>query len=264
MGEYNDLYRRAVYYDIVFRRDVDAEVEFLRALFEAYNRRPPRTLVDLACGPGYHARAFAREVGVHAIGLDIRPEMAAFAEAEAAQEALAGRLDWMVGDIRDFTLPEAADIALTSYDSLDCLVEQHEIVDHLRAVGRNLVPGGLYVVESTHPRDCTPFRYGAWSYSGSRGDVEVRIDWAINDPVIDPVTMVVRPETRMQVRDGGERFEFVDSARERFLYPPELAALAGVSGALQLVGWFGDFRLDQPLDNSEASRRMIAVMRRAG
>ena len=48
------------------------------------------------------------------------------------------------------------------------------------------------------------------------------------------------------------------------MLPTEFAALARLSGALQLVAWYGDFRLEQALDNSPASRRMIAVLRRAG
>jgi hypothetical protein len=58
MATLNDLYRYAVYYDIVFRREVDTEIDFLTELVRRHRGRPPGSVVDLGCGPGYHARAF--------------------------------------------------------------------------------------------------------------------------------------------------------------------------------------------------------------
>jgi hypothetical protein len=43
MAEYNELYRRARYYDIVFRRDVGLEIDFMLAaarLMAASSRNP--------------------------------------------------------------------------------------------------------------------------------------------------------------------------------------------------------------------------------
>jgi hypothetical protein len=34
--------------------------------------------------------------------------------------------------------------------------------------------------------------------------------------------------------------------------------------AFRLVGWYGDFDLNQPLDNSPASTRMITVLQKSG
>ena len=208
VAEYNDIYRRAQYYDIAFRRDVAPEVGFLAALFERHAGRAARSIADLACGPAYHARLFARQ-GMAAVGLDLRPEMIDFARDEARKEGVDG-IDWMVGDIRDFELPYKVDIALTSYDSIDCLSEQDEIIAHFQAVARNLADDGLYVTEATHPRDCSLFDYGAFSYGGARDGVSVEIDWAVNHPVADPITMVVRPEVVMRVNDHGQMHEFRD------------------------------------------------------
>jgi SAM-dependent methyltransferase len=262
MAEFNEVYRRARYYDIVFGRDVGDEVTFVAELLARELGRCPRSIMDLACGPGYHARGFAAR-GLEAWGLDLRPEMVAFAQAEAARERRAIR--WMEGDIRSFRLPAPVDGMITTYDSIDCLLTQDEIVAHFRAVAANLAPGGLYLFEATHPRDCSMWNYGRFRYAGERDGVRVEVDWAVNDPVADPFTQVAEVETRVRVlEDGAGEQVWLDRAQERFTTAQEFAALARLSGALELVRCYGDFRLDQPFDASSASRRMIVLLRRPG
>ena len=41
MANLNDLYRYAVYYDIVFPREVDTEIDFLTELVRRHRGRPP-------------------------------------------------------------------------------------------------------------------------------------------------------------------------------------------------------------------------------
>src|SRR5258708_13474380 len=73
MAELNEIYRRAKYYDVAFARDIGGEVQFIRDLHQARTGRPLASLLEIACGPGYHARAFAR-LGIHTWGLHLRPE----------------------------------------------------------------------------------------------------------------------------------------------------------------------------------------------
>jgi SAM-dependent methyltransferase len=257
VGEYIDIYRRARYYDIVFRRDVSTEVQFLVDLYERHNQRPLRAMVDIACGPAYHARAFAAR-GIKAYAFDLQSEMIEFARALDGDQT--GLIHYFASDMRDYTLPELADLALNSFDSIDCLDTHEQIVDHFRAVARSLTPGGLYVLEITHPRDCSMWNYGNFQYTGDRNGVRVVLDWAVNKPKADPVTQVVECEVVMTVVDNGERMTFRETARERFSSLQEISALAKLSGVMTLAGTYGDFRLDQPFDNSPAARRMIIVL----
>ena len=259
VAEFNEVYRRARYYDIAFRRDVSREVDFLVDLFRAGAGRAPASMLDVACGPGYHARIFAAR-GIDSHGLDLRPEMVAFARDEAEAEGL--KINWFAADMRAFTLPAPIDIMLTSYDSLDCLCTHDEIIDHFRAVARNLSPEGIYVTELTHPRDCKMWDYGQFCYRGERDGIKVEIEWAVEPPVIDPLTQVVESTVAMRVDDHGHREVFLDRARERFAAPQEYVALARLSGALELSRFYGDFDINQPFDDSPGARRMIAVFRR--
>jgi len=260
VAEFNEVYRRARYYDIAFRRDVSREVDFLQTVGAASLGRPVATFVEIACGPGYHVREAVRR-GIRSIGLDLRPEMIEFAVAEAAKEDVAAT--WIADDMRHFNLDEPVDVVATLYDSLDCLSTTDQLIDHFRAVGRSLVPGGVYVVEMTHPRDCSMAHYGAYRYQGEADGTRVVVDWAINHPVADPLAQTVEIETVMRVWTPDGRMEaFFDRAVERFVFPQELMAIARLSGALETVGFYGDFRVDQPFDDTPASRRMIGVFRR--
>jgi SAM-dependent methyltransferase len=257
LAEYNEVYRRAEYYDVAFRRDVTREVDFLCELYRLHTGRPLTSMIDIACGPGYHARLFALR-GVRAYGLDLRPEMVAFgrdlAEAEGAE------VNWMASDMRTYSLPAPVDLALTSYDSIDCLGSQDELIAHFRAVARNLTPQGLYVFELTHPRDCSMWKYGDFTYSGEDEDLSVEIQFAITPPKADPLTQILETEVEMRVRDRGTLATYRDRAFERFGTPQEYIALGKLSGALEVIRFYGDYRLDQPFDNSPQARRWITVM----
>ena len=261
MAELNEIYRRAKYYDVAFARDIGREVQFISDLHQKRTGRPLASLLEIACGPGYHARAFAR-LGVKTWGLDLRPEMIDYARDLAAAEGI--EVGWSASDMRSFTLPQPVDAIATFYDSLDCLLTNDEILDHFRRVGANLTPGGFYLVEMTHPRDCSPYNYGSHQYSGERNGMRVVIQWAVNDgPKVDPFRQVVEVETALRVSENGEEHVFYDRAKERFANPQEYSMLADASGALRLVATYGDFSLGQPFDNSPEARRMILIFERA-
>jgi SAM-dependent methyltransferase len=257
MAEHRRLYRRADYYDIVFDGDVEREIDFAVALHRRHTGVPLRSALELACGPGYHARALAAR-GVRAVGLDLSREMIALAREKAAAGGL--DVDWLVGDMRDFGLGAPVDMAICTLDGIDCLLTDDEIVRHFRAVAANLVPGGLYVIELSHPRDCSAEHYGRFRYEGERNGCRVTIDWANVRPVPRSPERVVVAEVVMLVKENGTVQRFVDRACERFLSAEEIARLAGASGALEVCAWYGDFDVDQPFDDTPASRRMMVVL----
>lgn len=259
MAEFNAVYARARYYDIAFRRDVTRELDFLAELFLRRTGRPMRRFLELACGPGYHVRGLARR-GVTAIGLDLRPEMIDFAKDEAAKDGVSAQ--WIVGDMRDFRLDTPVDVIATLYDSLDCLLTNDELTAHFRTVAANLVRDGVYVVEMSHPRDCSPLHYGDHSYSGESDGVKVRIDWAVGGPRVDLVAQVTEMETVMTVEDHGAIHEFKDTARERFALPQEYALLAERSGAMRMTAVHGALDFGQPFDMSPQARRLVMIFER--
>lgn len=259
MAEHHNLYQRAVYYDIALERDVSREVEFIQQAYQHYAGKRLRAALDLACGPGYHARALAAQ-GVRAIGLDIRREMLDLAREKAANEGV--DVTWLRGDMREFRLDRPVDMVLCMFDSLDALLSNADLVRNFQTVADNLTPGGLFLIDITHPRDCNYQEYGEYRYAGERDGVQVEILWAVEPPEFDLVAGSVRVAVEMHVDDHGEKQVIPDSAVERLLDPQELILLAQLSARLGAVGWHGDYDLDQPLDNSPDSTRMIGILKK--
>lgn len=261
MAEHCNLYDRAMYYDVIFNRDVSGEVKFVRDVYAKYAGGKVGSVIDVACGPGYHARGFARQ-GVKAYGLDLRAEMLRFAQDEANKEGT--KVEWMEADMRTYTLPQPVDVAFCMFDGLDCLLTNENLVKHFEAVARNLTPNGLYIVDLSHPAEIDFAHYKKFHYSGQRDGVKVDIHWALNDPQYDLATGIANVTVEMHINDHGKEMVVSDTAEERLMFPQEITLLAELSKSLKVVGWYGDFNIGQPLDHSPKSRRMIGVLQKVG
>jgi SAM-dependent methyltransferase len=253
------LYQFPHFYDVVFGRDVDPEVQFIRDLFARHAGRPLATLVELACGPGYHARSFAQS-GAAVVGLDLSPEMIGFARSEAAARNI--DVNWQVANILDFSLEHPVDCAICMFDGLDSLLRNTDLVQHFQAVGRNLLPGGLYVLQLTHPRQASYDRYGPFHYAAARDDLSVEINWGVNSPQYDLVTGIAAVEVETIITISEQRTVSRATHFERILYPQELALMAQLAGSHDCLEWYGDFDFQVHLDASARSQCMLGVFQK--
>jgi SAM-dependent methyltransferase len=261
MAQHDQLYQRAVYYDIALQRDVTPQVDFILDVFHRHVGREATSVLEIGCGPGYHVRAFSRR-GLRAVGLDLSTPMIQLAREHAKAEG--AEAEWLIADMRDFQLDEPIDAAVCYFDGIDALLDTEDLLHHLRTVAANVVPGGLYVIDCTHPRDCSYTHYGDYLYKGERNGIHVEIVWATNNPRIDPVTGVAEVGLEMHVRENGHHHVICDVARERCYTAQEIALLVRLSGAFNVVAWYGDYDVNQELDNSPQSHRMIAVLQKPG
>jgi len=261
VAEHCNLYDRAMYYDVIFNRDVSSEAQFVRDAYQKYHGGTINSVLDVACGPGYHARAFACS-GVKTTGLDLRAEMLRYADDEAKKEG--AKVNWLEADMRAFQLAQPVDAAFCMFDGLDCLLTNENLVKHFQAVASNLTPKGIYIIDLSHPAEVSFSHYKKFHYHGERDGTTVDIHWATNDPHYDLATGIAHVALEMHVDDNGRKFVVRDEADERLLFPQELTLLAAQSKSLAVVGWYGDFAINQPLDHSPRSRRMIGVLQKVG
>lgn len=259
MAEFNNLYQRAIYYDIVFKRDVTSEIDFLHELYTRLNDRSPQSLLDLACGPAYHARNFAGR-GLRAVGLDLRDEMLRFAADQAAAEGVTG-IEWIAADMRYLNLEKPVDIALNAFDGIDCLTGNDDLIDHFKAISACLNPGGLYIIDVSPLRYTSYSHYKPWCYTGDRDGIHVEIQWATNNPAFDPITNISHTEMEIRITENGTTAMYHDSARERIVCGTEIDLLARLSGGFKICGWYGAYDFDQPVEGGE---RFIAVLQKVG
>lgn len=118
-------------------------LEYLERVLE---RHPPpgQSLLDLACGTGTVALAFAQR-GWNVYGVDSSPQMLQQARAKAA--GLGQALVLSCQDMRRFVLPQPMALITCLYDSLNYMVTELDLAQTLACVARSLLPGGLFIAD---------------------------------------------------------------------------------------------------------------------
>src|SRR5690606_38126965 len=134
----------------------------------------PRGPPGPAAGPAEHARKFARR-GLAATALDLNPRMCAHAAAEADREGV--KVEVVQDDMTRFELGRRFDLVVTMLDSTSHLMTLDAFVAHLRRVAAHLSPGGLYIVEMSHPRDRLGEPTVSTGWTVERGAVRADVRW---------------------------------------------------------------------------------------
>lgn len=113
----------------------------IRLLLNAAGAGPEHRSLDVACGPGLVALAFAAAAS-HATGLDATPAMLKRAAELAAERGIAN-VDWREGDAAALPFPD------DSFDIVTCRFAFHHMekpLTALREMTRVVRPGGAIVV----------------------------------------------------------------------------------------------------------------------
>ena len=244
-------------YEIAFDMNRKGEVDFLVRCFRRFARRPVRRVLDIACGTGPHLIRLA-DHGYAMSGLDLSPRNVAFVRERL--DARGHRGDLVVGDMTDFRLRRPVDAAICMQDSQGHLLTNEALIRHLRAVGRSLRRGGLYIFDRYMASSWTnPAR--SWSWSRRRGRLIVRASFsALND--VDPVTQIFRERVTLEAVENGTRRVYRQTHLSRMVFPQELRALVELAGGFELVQWFFGFKDHQILERSKHPLLMVVILRK--
>ena len=118
--------------------------EALRLLVTASGAGPADTVLDVACGPGLVAAAFAR-VARHVTGIDLTPAMIDRARALVGERGLAN-VTLQVGDVRPLPYDDGAFSLVVSRFAFHHFPDPGAV---LREMARVCAPGGRLVVADT-------------------------------------------------------------------------------------------------------------------
>jgi len=131
----------AEYYDAIYAgiKDYPAEADAVASLVRRINPGA-RTILDVACGTGEHARRLA-ERGFLVDGLDIDP---AFVRLARQKHAAGGFFE---ADMADFQLPARYDVIVCLFSSIGYLRTLNRVSCALECFREHLAPGGVVVVE---------------------------------------------------------------------------------------------------------------------
>ncbi len=102
------------------------------------------SVLDLACGPGRFAVAFA-QAGFRVTGVDRTRFLLDKARERATQAG--ATVEWVEQDMREFLRPDAFDLALNVYTSFGYFDDPAENRRVLESILASLKPGGTFVFE---------------------------------------------------------------------------------------------------------------------
>jgi len=123
------------------RDDASAAAEVADLLAHLVPLSPGAGVLDVGCGTGRHAVAFAR-AGFGVQALDLSP---ALLERAAARPALAGRI--VRADMRRLPFRQAFDLVVSLFTSFGYFAEEAENAGAIREMARVLRPGGSLVLD---------------------------------------------------------------------------------------------------------------------
>ena len=104
------------------------------------DRLPPGAhILDVCCGTGYLAALVAAR-GFRVTGLDVSREMLVYARANAPAA------EFILADAASFRLPRVCDAAVSTFDSLNHLLEPAALEAAFRNIAGSLAPGGCACV----------------------------------------------------------------------------------------------------------------------
>jgi hypothetical protein len=166
------------------------------------------------------------------------------------------------------------DLSFVLLSSIHLLTTPAAVEAHLHAAAELLEPGGLHVIEATHPADLSPSGVSHTHWTEVRGDTTIdarfrmHLDRITEDRVV-PVTLDVRTTSTTGKRGAedaaaGARSRAPWLRQEDRWFIPDLAGWRAILARvpeLGLVATLGDFNVDVPFEHA-AAWRLILVLRK--
>lgn len=259
-----DLYGDPSLYELAFSyRDVGAEVDVIEAWHERRRGTRPARVLELAAGPSAHAIDFGLR-GARVTAIDRSSAMRTYARRRASEQGV--DLEVIDADMLRFRIPRRRfDLAIIMLDSASHILDLDSMISHLQSVGAHLVPGGLYVMEMSHPADFlagSPKTQSRWRLTRGGQHVDVRFISPLG--AFDPATQVWNCRITVKVTERGKQHVLRDRMALRRWTAVELDAAARLAGGLRVAERHGSFDADGPFGTGAPEEwRMISVLERA-
>ncbi|MBW7961149.1 class I SAM-dependent methyltransferase [Bradyrhizobium sp. BR 10261] len=134
----------APWYDLLYRdKDYAGETSFVEARLHDHGTSSGK-LLDIGCGTGLHALAFAQR-GWNVTGIDLSDEMIASAKARAAQAGLP--IQFRQGDVREAGPERDYDAVVSLFHVASYQTSRDALAAMFRTAHAALKPGGLFLFD---------------------------------------------------------------------------------------------------------------------
>ncbi|HEU5199983.1 MAG TPA: class I SAM-dependent methyltransferase [Ktedonobacterales bacterium] len=233
----------------------DAGYDEDRPLTEHWARALGGPLLDLACGTGTMAVHLAQQ-GYQVTGVDIVPEMIAWAAQKAAAQSVS--IEWVVADARTFQLHKQFPFIYMLGNAFQHFLTRADLEGLLARVREHLQPEGcfLFCTRNPSPRNLFEARFPE-PRQDTLADGRQLI--STEQQEYDPITQIQHYTFHEAWRSPDGRLEEKTSHTAlRYVFPQEMEALLFYNG-LQIRACYGDWQ-QGPL--TATSRQMIYVCQR--
>lgn len=251
------LYDHPEYYEVMFSsRDTGFETDFMYECIKRYSQIPVDRVLEIACGPAPHAGDFGR-LGMEYIGLDINPTMIEFAARKWAEMEPSPM--YFEANLTGFDLPVLTDFAYILLGSL-YLTSEADSVGHFDSVARSVRPGGLYFLDW-----CVLFEDPLntdISRDFEAEDHGIRLKSHFDIRLLDEKSHLFEETWTVDVDDHGCKHSFRVTERNRALFPIDFLQFIAKRPDWELVGWWRNWDLSQPIEAAQPAPRPIVILRR--
>lgn len=231
----------ARYYNLLYKdKDYKAEAVYVQSLIHKY-KPGTKTILNLGCGTGQHDRCLYR-MGYHVCGVDLSQTML----VEARKHAVAGKLEFFHGDVRNFDLGKTFDAVISLFHVMSYQTGNKDILSAFRTAAQHLEAGGVFVFDFWHAQgvldDPPQERVRCLE------DASVKIIRTAR-PVVHPQMDVIDVNYHMQVTDklSGAESELRETHSMRYFFLRDLERFLSQSGfrLMDCLAWF----TNNPLKN---------------
>ena len=134
--------KSAQYYDEIYTsidKDYEAEAKKAHRFIQKYKQTKGKSLLDVACGTGFHASLLSRYYQV--VGLDLDPEMLKVAQKKHP------KIHFHQGDMTDFDLKSQFDVIVCLFSSIGYVKTKARLQRAIKNMSKHLLPGGVLLIE---------------------------------------------------------------------------------------------------------------------
>ncbi|HET6379246.1 MAG TPA: class I SAM-dependent methyltransferase [Methylocella sp.] len=227
------------YYDLLYEgKDYPKEAAFVSSVIQ---RHAPgaKTVLDLGCGTGLHACAFA-QMGYQVTGLDRSEAMLAKACERCSKEGAAGQgaVDLHEGDVTDFQLGRRFDAVAALFHVISYLPSNAALEAAFACVREHLKPGGIFVFDQWYGPAVLTDRPAPRIKTFENDSLKIiRIatpELHVNDNLVD-----VRYDLAVIDKPSGRCEQITETHRMRYLFWPEIDSLLSRHGLIPVE--FGEW-----------------------
>ncbi len=240
-GQFQSL---APYYDELMSLVPYAQwVEYVQLLWSLHDFAP-QSVLDAACGTGNVSFELAQR-GYRVMGVDLSAEMIEIAHQKAVASALPGSVEFAVADLTQLALARTFDAATCLYDSLNYLLDPHDLKLCFASMRQHVRSGGLWVFDLNSD---WAFRANLFTQTQRNPRQELHYQWNAD---FDPQSRICRVDMRFEKRGrGGQNEIFHETHRERAYLLDEIVELLQQTG-WNLLGSYDAYTLNRPHARSE-------------